>query len=280
MLDQPDPSTLSDEELDKAITDGLNGPSNVAPKESPAPTPTLPEAEEQQPEGNPEPEAPVEPENPAESAEEQRPPSRREQLRISQILAKREQATKPPVPQPRPDQINYEKDLNAEPETVKRLETDRTAARNEGYQDGMKLVETIQWKTRLDIDAPRIESQFKYLNPHDKENFDPIRSNAMSQLYLQYVGYDPGDPANGIPESVARPDIRYSDFVEAQVEFAEALLAEKQVRTAQNLTKQAATTGIRPDGSAARPLNLNKAPEDMSDEELDAVIAQSIPPRR
>lgn len=198
-------------------------------------------------------------------------PSRREQLRIQSLLKKYGRPPEQPL-QPK-DGLNYEQSLDADPEVIKKLEADREAYGRAQHNAGLEQAKTIQFHTRLEVDAPRVESKYKFLDSNDKENFDPIRADAMNSLYLQSVGYDAGDPSRGIPESVQNPNVRYADFVEAQMEFAEALLADKQARTTQNIAKQAASTGLRPDGSSAKRLNLNQEPENMTDEELDASLA-------
>ncbi len=85
------------------------------------------------------------------------------------------------------------------------------------------------------------------------------------------VGYD------AETDTVKNPNIRYADYIEAQMELAEAIAGEKNQKTVQNIAKQAATTGLRPDGSKAKGLNLNQSPDQMTDEELAAAIAATLP---
>lgn len=268
-----DPSQMTDEELQRVITTG------VEPDEEPE-SPAVEEPEEAE---TPEPEAEEE-EKPAEEpqeeseeeAPEEKPPSRREQLRIQQLLDR----YGPPPERAQPSQpkpLNYQEALNADPEAIEQLEADRQNYGQSQYNAGIEQAKTIQFHTRLEIDAPQVESQYKFLNPRDKENFDPVRADAMNRLYLNATGFQPGDPARGIPDSVVNPNIRYRDFVESQMEFAEALMADKQVQTSKNIARQAATTGLRPDGSSAKRLNLNKNPSDMTDEELYAAYPVGKP---
>lgn len=205
-------------------------------------------------------------------------PSRRESLRIQQLIARHNRETRK---EEQPKGLDYKEALDADPEVIERLEADRKAASESSYNQGLEQAKTIQFHTRLEVDAPRVEDKYKFLNPRDKENFDSVRADAMNSLYLQSVGYDPGDPSKGIPESVQNPNIRYADFVEAQMEFAEALMAEKSQRSSENIAKQVAQTGLRPDGSASKGLNLdpNRDPGEMSDEELDAMINRTMPKR-
>lgn len=123
---------------------------------------------------------------------------------------------------------------------------------------------------KLENDTPRVLAKYEQLNP-ESEKFDPIVSDALNMEYLNIVGYDPAT------KSVQNSTISYSEYVDARFELAN-LLAKEQVQTStKNVVKQAATTGLRPDGSQSKRLNLNQRPEDMTDEELDAVIAMGIP---
>lgn len=267
-----DVTKLTDEELDARLKG--EQPEETEEKETDesaeAEVSEEKEAEEQQPETQPEQPQEEEPEA-KQPEEEQRPPSRREQLRIQQILAKREQAQEQQQPQQsRQDALNYQEALDADPETIKQLEADRQAQGQYQFNQGLEQAKTIQFHTRLELDAPKIESKYKFLDPRDKDNFDPVRAEALNNLYLDAVGYRPADPQSGRPESVQNPDIRYQDFVEAQMEFAEALMQEQKTRSTQNIAKQAANTGLRPDGSSAKRLNLNQPLETMTDEELEA----------
>ena len=99
----------------------------------------------------------------------------------------------------------------------------------------------------------------------------------LQEKYLRFVGYEPGDPAKGIGPTVQTPNISYAEFVEAEMEFADELASQKIAKTTQNIAKQAASTGLRPDGSSAKRLDLSKAPEEMTDEELSAAIGASLP---
>ena len=271
---EEDVTKLTDEELDKRLagtedevaTEPEETPTESSEEEEPSQEEVVAEEPEQVPEEEPKAEEPKE--------EEPKPPSRRETLRIQQILAKRQEQPQQQPEQPKQEQIDYGKDLDADPDTVKQLETDRTYANQQGYNQGLQQAQTIQFHTRLELDAPKVESKYSFLDK-SSEDFDPVRADALNSLYLDSVGYRPGDAQRGVPEQVANPNIRYSEFVEAQMEFAEALMSERQARTVENVTKQAAQTGLRPDGSSAKSLNLNKQPGQMTDEELDAFLKKS-----
>lgn len=241
----------------------------------------IPEPEEKE---SPEPEAPeeaevVEEETPeelepeVETPEEEKPPSRREQLRVQQLL---ERYGPPPK---RPEQstgLDYSQ-LDAEPEVIKQLEDDRRAVSDEAYQQGISRVETIGWRNTLKLEAPLVEEKFTFLNPRDKENFHPAAADAMNAKYLRFIGYNPGDPEKGIPESVMSNPPSYRDFVESEMEFVDELATQKVANTTKNIARQAATTGLRPDGGTAKRMNFNQSPQQMDDETLKAYVEQAIP---
>lgn len=207
---------------------------------------------------------------------EEKPPSRRETLRIQSLLKK----YGPPqerVQAPRQEVLDYQEALDADPEVIKRLEDDRNAAGQQQYNAGLEQAKSIQFHTRLEIDAPKVESKYEFLNVENKEKFHPALAEGINNLYLKFAGYDPGDPQRGVPESVQNPDIRYSDTVEMIMELADEIAVTRNTQTVKNLAKQAATTGLRPDGSSAKRLDLNKQPSDMSLEELYAAIGQRPP---
>lgn len=274
-----DPSEMTDEELDAAI---LNPPAETeippveVPVEEPKPEPKKDEKEpkkEEEPAKEPEKE-----EEPKKEEEEEKPVSRREQLRIQDVLAKLKAkedipAAKPPTA---PDAIDYEKTLDGDPELIKRLQADRDAATSAAWQRGVDQANSIRFHTRLEIDAPRVEAKYPQLDK-DSDKFNGPLANAINTMFLDTVGYD------AKTDTAAKPDLRYGDYVESIFELASEIAGEKVAATTKNIKKQVAQTGIRPDGSAAtKTLDLNKLPEQMTDEELDARIALAIPniPRR
>lgn len=257
-----DPSNMTDEELEKAIN-----PTPVEPDEQ------NPELEPENPEETPEePEEPVVPEGEEEEPEEEPKPSRREQLRINKLL---EKYGDPESPKPRKveNALDYEKELDADPETIKRLQEDRENYSKDLYQQGLEQTKSIQFHTRLEIDAPRVEAKYPQLDKNSDE-FNPVLAETVNKMYLSTAGYD---LESG---KVQNANIRYADYVESLFELADEMGMKKVAESRKNITKQAGSTGLRPDGSAPKRLNLNKAPQDMTDEELNAVINQAIPSRK
>ena len=267
-----DASQMTDEELDQAIESG--SPLEQSPSEAPEegePTTEEGVVEKETEEAEPIEEAePEEADKAVEKADEEapRPVSHRENLRIQQLLERiKQQPTQPEAP--RAAGIDYGNALDADPEVIQQLEADRQAASQSAYLQGLEQAKSIQFHTRLEIDAPKVESKYAVLNPHDKENFKPALADAVNTWYLQTVGY------NQATGQVATPDVRYADFVEGIMELGEVIGSKKAEAAVKNVTKQVRSTGLRPDGSSAKRLDLNKAPDQMTDEELDAFLTKA-----
>jgi len=212
----------------------------------------------------------VEEEAPAEQAkEEPAPPSRREQLRIQQLLRKYG-PPKDQAPSQRTDALDYQQALDADPEVIKQLEADRNATGQAQYNEGLKRAEYLNWNTSLKIDAPQVESKYPALNPKSPE-FHAGVADSINQWYLQMTGFDE------TTQTVSNPNIGYAEFVDGFMELVQETAGQKNAQTVKNVAKQAATTGLRPDGSSAKRLNLNKDPSEMSLEELYASIGQKPP---
>lgn len=264
-----DPATLSDEELDAALA------TNPTPDPKDPPEPDAP-ATPQEPE-TPEPkdtDAPEDPPAPNGEEEEPKPPSRRETLRIQQVLERAKQ-NQPPQAAPRSsreDALDYANELDADPEVIKRLQDDRSRAEDARYQEGLRQASAMEWRTMVRVDTPSVEAKYPFLDK-DSSEYHPAITDAMYNGYLGFVGYD---PETGM---VDRPNVRFSDYVDAQYELADEMASLKTKDTAKHIARQASQAGLRPDGSSPKRLNLNQDPSAMSDEELDAVIAQALPKR-
>lgn len=190
-----------------------------------------------------------------------------EQLKIKSLIADLKQKSQP-QPTIKPS-LDYKETLEADPEVLDRFEQDRTDYGQQNYQAGLEQAKSIQFHTRLEIDAPKIESKYPVLNK-DSEDFNPAVADALNEMYLSAVGYD---RETGL---VANPNLRYADYIEGMMELADRTAATKTQKSTKNIAKQAAQTGLRPDGSKAKRLDLNKAPEQMSDEELEAFISRNL----
>lgn len=269
-----DASQLTDDELKEVIETGVEPEtpeSEIQPDKVDEPSKSEESKEsETKTEEVPEAEAKVEP------PEEEGPkaPSRREQLRVQDLLAK---YGTPKEKQPQTKGPDFRTKVEADEDTYKTIEDTATEFGRNQYEQGLERAKYYQWETLLNVDEPQVRSKYPELDPHNKEKFHPALHKAMTGKYAAFVGYDAGDPEKGIARSVRNPEIRFLDFVESEMEFADELAAQRVERTTENIVKQAAQTGLRPDGSTSKKLNLNQAPQNMTLEELYASIGQTPP---
>lgn len=257
---------MADEQIQEEIKEEVVDDAQVKPDETPEVKLAEPTGNESGVEETPE---PIEEEEaPEEGKEAEQPPSRREQLRIQQLLAK---YGPPPERRSAPSQkqnvLDYEQALDADPEVIQQLEADRRAyAQSEhqrGSQEAMRDLQFMEYKNNIRFDLPLVSEKLSKV--------DPRIADAIDRKYLQFTGFN---PSNG---TVANPNVGYADFVEAELEFGQEVAKSMSEDTVRNVAKQSAQTGLRPDGSSAKRLNLNQAPEDMSLEELYAKIGQKPP---
>jgi hypothetical protein len=265
----PNPADMTDEELDAILAEGgVATPPEVPAEEVPGEpeTPPADPAEEVNPEENAQP-------APDKKEEE---PSRREVKRINDLLRKYPpQAPKEEPPVEKREVLNIEQDVDADDQLKERLIADRKAVEETAYKRGREEAaaanNSLLFKTRLEIDAPRVETKYPFLDK-DNAKFNKDIANDLNTAYLQAVGYDFDT------DTVQNTNVRYGDFAEAYIRLAQDIASNLVEDSKKAVVKQAAQTGLRPDGTPAKPkLNLNKLPSQMSDEELDAVIAQAIP---
>lgn len=259
---------------DNPTNDNTNVNDGVAPaepQEAPQEQPQEPTPAPQEEQPQEEPQAPEEPEIP-EPGQKPEPgqPSRREALRIQNLLKKYGPPKENQAPS-KPDALNYQDALDADEEVIQKLEADREQVGQASYNEGVKRAEYLNWNTGLKIDAPRIEAKYDVLNPNKPETFNEQVADAVNSWYLNMVGYDERS------KTVANPDIGYADFVEGFMELVQETAGQKTAESIKNVAKQAATTGIRPDGSSATPVNPNKDPSEMTLEELYRAIGQAPP---
>lgn len=259
---------------DKPIKDDAPVAEDVTEESPEAPVETPQEPIEATPEEQPEEETPEEPRAEPEPVEEPKQPSRREQLRVQDLLKKYGPPTERAPLTTGPD---FRDKVQADEEVYKTLEETAKDYGQNQFNQGLERAKYYQWETLLNVDEPQVRSKYPILDPNSGPDvYHPAVTNAMYAKYARVIGYDPGDAERGIPPSVQNPTLRYADFVEAEMEFADELAAQKVERTTQNIAKQAAQTGLRPDGSSAKSLNLNKDPGAMTNEELNAVIKRNL----
>jgi len=186
---------------------------------------------------------------------------RYEELKIRGLISSLKQQSQPQIQPQAPD---YSEQIEADPEVLQHLQSEAQQYGEQQYNHGIEQAKAIQFETRLEIDTPKVLNKYPQLNPSDQEKFNPGVADAINVMYLNTVGYDHN---TGM---VQNPNVRYADYVESFMELAESIAGDKIKSSTKNIAQQSAMTGLRPDGSATK-LNLNKAPEDMSIEELQAI---------
>jgi hypothetical protein len=223
-----------------------------------------PKEEPEQPEE--EPENPEEPKQPEGQEMSRRKAKRLEKLEglIGRLRSPQAQ------PQRKAEGIDYQKLIEADPEVYDQLSKASQDFGQAQYNAGLEQANSVRFHTRLEIDAPRIEGKYPQFDRSSQE-FNPGLAGAVNEWYLATVGYDPNT------DSVRNAGVRYADFVEGIMELADAMAGAKTTKTTENIARQAANVGLRPDGSSAKPMNLNKAPQDMTEAELNAAIGATMP---
>lgn len=276
------PADMSDEELNAIINgeDLEDKPDTPEQGKEPEAPEDVEDKEKEEPEEEEEAEEPEEEE--PEDKPEDKPPSRREQLRINQILERIKNNEGGGQPQDEPSKtkqtptgIKYEDELDADEETITRLNADRENYAEERYKEGLRQAEALkqqqdafEFKQMLTGDEPRVLAKYSFMDSNS-EDYQPKVAEAIVSKYFDIARFNP-------ETKVAANPISYLEFVEAEVEFAQEIAARTIEESRENITKQAAQTGLRPSGSSpGKSLDLSKSPEDMSNEELDAFLESS-----
>jgi len=285
MDDLPDPSTLTDEELDKILTGEEpeepvdENPEDQDDAEDEADDKSK-ESEDKDTEEDDASDTPEEDEEedaddkddkskkPEPKDKKDGPISHREQMRVKDLLGKYGKPEDPGKPEVK-DALDYDKELATDEETLKKLKDDREKVAATSFNEGLEQAKSMQFMTRLEIDAPRVEAKYPQLDP-ESPDFKEAAATDVNLLYLQLSGFDPQT------QRVQNPNIRYSSFVDTVFALVNDLASQKAREITTTVKKQVAKTGLRPGGSSKK-LDLSKSPEQMSDEELDAYLAQVLP---
>jgi len=140
---------------------------------------------------------------------------------------------------------------------AKELEADRKQVADnrfaEGVQTGItqgttQVVKEL-WADRLDIDSERVSNNYDVLNPDDKA-YNPELEASLVQKYIAFTGVEQ-DAQGRI--TIQKPNIRFRDFVQAEMKNLEDFAAARNAASQKNVAKQAAHTGVRPSGQARVP---------------------------
>lgn len=193
------------------------------------------------------------------------------ELGMNKILDRIQSVRDTPSQRQTANPLDYRQAIDAPDEVYEQLASDRDAFGQSQYQQGqndaLRVSRLDKWELGAKIDYPIVADKLSKLAPEDVD--------VLNREYMQFSGVRYSE--DGTIQDVANPNISYADFVNARIEQAERLAMRMNLNTQKNVARQAANTGLRPDGTSAKPLNLNKAPQDMTDAELDAFLKRAIP---
>jgi hypothetical protein len=87
----------------------------------------------------------------------------------------------------------------------------------------------------VERDNDFVDQKYPIMDEHSDE-YDPDIANYLNNLYLQSTGFD--------GKTVKNP-IKYRDFIQANMEFAERLKVQASAETASNIARQAGQGSVR-----------------------------------
>lgn len=150
--------------------------------------------------------------------------------------------------------LDIKPDTEYDPEDLK---ADRQGAvdnaRSEGVQvgitQGTSQVQKELWADRFEIDSERVTTRWEALND-ESDHYNPKLEATLVQKYIQFAGVTRDDKGR---ISIEKPNIRFKDFVEAEMQNLEDYAAQRGAEASKNVKSQAAKTGVRPSGQARPP---------------------------
>lgn len=177
-----------------------------------------------------------------------------EELKLNKILDRIQQGKRPASKREEVEAMDYRQTIDAPDEVYNSLSKDREQYGERRYSEGLEQAKAIEFRTNLKLDLPLVKDKL--------DRLDAVDAELLDREYLKLVGFD---PKTGF---VVNSEIGYADYIEARVEQAERLAARLNVQSQKNIAKQAAQTGIRPDGGAHKGLQI-KNPGDIASMSAD-----------
>lgn len=189
-----------------------------------------------------------------EAVEEEPLLSRRQQKAVDRVEAEAKEfglnkildritQVKQPTQSAQRDSLDYRQVMDAPDEVYSQLEQEREQVHNRGYNEGLNKFEAFEFKQNLKTDLPLVQEKLSKL--------DPAAATALDRMYLQTVQYDSNTGVPGVK------GIGYADFIDAQLELANSIASNRVIDSQRNIAKQAAQTGIRPDGAGRQGFKIN-----------------------
>lgn len=186
---------------------------------------------------------------PAEEELSPRQQKRVEQLKQSKLDSILDRVTQGKIKDSSYKPLDYKQTIDADDEVINQLSQDREQYATDLQRQTDERLTAELWRRDIKTDLALVKDRMDKLDPSD--------ARAIDKEYMLYSGYDPETGR------VANPTIGYADFVEAQIERAERLAANLNVRTQKNVAKQVAQTGLRPTGGASKATKIS-SPDDIA----------------
>lgn len=147
--------------------------------------------------------------------------------------------------------LDLKPDTEYDPEDLKKdRQTVADNARSEGIQTGLSQgsnqVQKELWADRFEIDSERVTTSWDALNP-ESDHYSPKLEANLVQKYIQFAGVTKDDKGR---VSIEKPNIRFKDFVEAEMQNLEDYATERGATAQKNVRSQAAKTGVRPNAQS------------------------------
>lgn len=172
-----------------------------------------------------------------------------QELGLTKILDRITQVKQPTNGQATTQGLNYRDVMDAPDEVIQQLENDRNNVVSQVEDRMSNQIRRSQFEMNLKLDLPLVQDKLSKL--------DPNAAQALDRAYLQFVGFN---PQTGVP---AVDGVSYAEFIDAQLELANSIATNRVVNTQRNIAKQAAQTGVRPDGGVRQGFQINN-PGDIS----------------
>jgi len=131
-----------------------------------------------------------------------------------------------------------------EEDRQKVADNSRSEGREQGYRQGTTRATLENFETKLDIDKDRVAAKWDSLDP-DAEGYNPKLEQYLVTQYIAFAGVEKDAKGN---ISITRPNIRFRDFVDAEMQNMEDYASTRNQQSTNNVRQQAARTGVRPGG--------------------------------
>jgi hypothetical protein len=118
---------------------------------------------------------------------------------------------------------------------------------NQGINQGTSQVAKELWADRFDTDTERVTNKWDVLNPEKPESFNANLEASLVQKYIAFAGVEKDQQGR---VTIQKPNIRFRDFVDAEMKNLEDYAAIRNAASSKNLVRQAAQTGVRPNGQS------------------------------